>query len=124
MNPTLPSPDTILFNAVIATQNPGQPTAQAAAIGQGQVLAAGANDDILHLAGTSTEKIDLDGRLVVPGFIDTHIHFYEWALNRQGVRLDDLTCLEDLLERVRQAAVNRPPGQCSRGQGGNETDGT
>ena len=76
----------------------------------------------MHLAGTGTEKIDLDGRLVVPGFIDTHIHFYEWALNRQGVRLDDLTCLEDLLERVRQAAVDRPPGQWIMGQGWNETD--
>jgi len=117
-------PQIILFNAVIATQNPGQSMAQAVAVGQGQVLAAGANDDILHLAGTGTEKIDLDGRLVVPGFIDTHIHFYEWALNRQGVRLDDLTCLEDLLERVRQTANNRPPGQWIMGQGWNETDWT
>ena len=124
MNPTLPSPDTILFNAVIATQNPGQPMAQAVAVGQGQVLAAGANDDILHLAGTGTEKIDLDGRLVLPGFIDTHIHFYEWALNRQGVRLDDLTCLEDLLERVRRAAVDRPTDQWIMGQGWNESDWT
>ena len=122
MNPTLPSPDTILFNAVIATQNPGQPMAQALAIGQGHVLAAGANDDILHLAGTGTEKIDLDGRLVLPGFIDTHIHFYEWALNRQGVRLDDLTCLEDLLERVRRAAVDQPTNQWIMGQGWNESD--
>ena len=122
MNPTSPFPDIILFNAVIATQNPRQPLAQAAAIGQSHVLAVGANDDILHLAGPGTEKIDLDGRLVVPGFIDTHIHFYEWALNRQGVRLDDLTCLEDLLERVRQAAVDRPPGQWIMGQGWNETD--
>ncbi len=122
MNPTFPSPDTILFNAVIATQNPLQPMAQAAAIGQGQVLAAGTNDDILHLAGTGTEKIDLDGRLVLPGFIDTHIHFYEWALNRQGVRLDDLTCLEDLLERIRRATVDRPMDQWTMGQGWNESD--
>ena len=98
--------------------------AQAVAVGQGQVLAAGANDDILHLAGTGTEKIDLDGRLVLPGFIDTHIHFYEWALNRQGVRLDDLTCLEDLLERVRRAAVDRPTDQWIMGQGWNESDWT
>ncbi len=122
MNRTSPAPDIILFNAVIATQNPRQPLAQAAAIGRSRVLAVGANDDILHLAGTGTETIDLDGRLVLPGFIDTHIHFYEWALNRQGVRLDDLTCLEDLLERVRQAAVDRPPGQWIMGQGWNETD--
>jgi hypothetical protein len=74
------------------------------------------------MAGTGTEKIDLDGRLVLPGFIDTHIHFYEWALNRQGVRLDDLTCLEDLLERVRRAAVDRLTDQWVMGQGWNESD--
>ena len=124
MNRISPFPDTILFNAVIATQNPRQPMAQAVAIGQGHVLAVGANTDLLHLAGAGTQKIDLDGRLAVPGFIDTHIHFYEWSLNRQGVRLDDLTSLEDLLERVRQAADDRPPGQWIMGQGWNETDWT
>jgi len=122
VKPTHPYPDIVIFNAVIATQTLRQPIAQALAIGQGRILAVGANDDILHLAGTGTEKIDLDGRLVVPGFIDTHIHFYEWALKRQGVRLDDLTCLEELLERVRRAAVDRPPDQWIMGQGWNETD--
>ncbi|WP_372678790.1 amidohydrolase, partial [Desulfosarcina sp.] len=116
------TPQIILFNAAIATQNHSQPFAQAAVIGQGHVLAVGANKDILHLAGAESQKIDLEGRLVLPGFIDTHIHFYEWALNRQGVRLDDLTCLEELLERVGQAAVARPPGQWIMGQGWNETD--
>ena len=124
MNTTSPCPEIILFNAGIATQNPIMPFAQAVAIGHGHILAVGENDDILHLAGAGTEKIDLDGRLVVPGFIDTHIHFYEWALKRQGVRLDDLTCLEELLERVRQAADDRPPGQWIMGQGWNETDWT
>ena len=118
------TPEIIIFNAAIATQNPLQPIAQAIAVGQGRILAVGDNGDILHLAGAGTEKIDLDGRLVVPGFIDTHIHFYEWALQRQGVKLDDLTCIEDLLARVRQAAEDRPPGQWIMGQGWNETDWT
>lgn len=117
-----PVPDVILSNAVIATQNPRQPIAQALAIVQGRILAAGTNGDILHLAGADTQTIDLDGRLVVPGFIDTHIHFYEYALKRQGVRLDDLTSLEELLERVRQETVDRPPSQWIMGQGWNETD--
>ena len=122
MNTISSFPEIILFNASVATQNSLKPLAQAVAIGHGHILAVGGNDDILHLAGAGTEKIDLDGRLVVPGFIDTHIHFYEWALKRQGVRLDDLTRLEDLLERVRRAAVDRPPDQWIMGQGWNETD--
>ena len=119
-----PIPGLILFNAAVATQHPRQPIAQAVAVGQGEILAVGSDDDVLHLAGADTEKIDLDGRLVVPGFIDTHIHFYEWALKRQGVKLDDLTCLEDLVARVRQAAEKYPPGHWIMGQGWNETDWT
>ncbi len=95
------TPDIILFNTSIATQSPQTTHPKAVAIGQGRILAVGGNDDILHLAGAGTEKIDLDGRLVVPGFIGTNIHLYEWSLKRQGVCLDDFTCLEDLLVRVR-----------------------
>ena len=122
MKTTQPVAEIIVYNAAIATQDPENPFAQAVAIGQGRIMAVGGNDDILHLAGAGTEKIDIDGRLVVPGFIDTHIHFYEWALKRQGVKLDDLTGLDQLLTRVRQAANDRSPGQWIMGQGWNETD--
>ena len=117
-------PQIILYNGILATQSTAHPHAQAVAIGNGKILAVGRNEDMLNLAAPDTEKIDLEGRLVVPGFIDTHIHFYEWALKRQGIKLDDLTCLEELLDRVREAADSRPPGQWIIGQGWNETDWT
>jgi predicted amidohydrolase YtcJ len=116
------APEIILFNGSVATQVPSMPLARAVAIGRGHILAVAENDDLLHLAGTKTKKIDLKRRLVVPGFIDTHIHFYEWALKRQGLRLDDLASLEELLKRVGQAAGERLPGQWIMGQGWNETD--
>ncbi|OEU78778.1 MAG: hypothetical protein BA865_10090 [Desulfobacterales bacterium S5133MH4] len=117
-------PQIILYNGILATQSTAHPHAQAVAIGNGKILAVGRNEDMLNLAAPDTEKIDLEGRLVVPGFIDTHIHFYEWSLKRQGIKLDDLTCLEELLDRVREAADSRPPGQWIIGQGWNETDWT
>jgi len=117
-------PRTILYNGTFATQSTAHPHAQAVAVENGKILALGKDDDVLNLTSPDTEKIDLDGRLVVPGFIDTHIHFYEWALQRQGVKLDDLTHLEDLLARVQEAAAGRPPGQWIMGQGWNETDWT
>ena len=121
-----PFPDIILFNGTVAaaTQLPRAPLAQAVAVAQGRILAVGESEDVLHLAAAGTEKIDLGGRLVVPGFVDTHIHFYEWALKRRDLQLDDLTCLEALLERVRLAARDRRPGQWILGQGWNETDWT
>jgi predicted amidohydrolase YtcJ len=117
-------PQIILYNGILVTQSTAHAHAQAVAVGNGKILALGQDEDVLNLAGPETEKIDLDGRLVVPGFIDTHIHFYEWALKRQGVKLDDLTHLEELLARVREAADSRPPGQWIIGQGWNETDWT
>jgi hypothetical protein len=117
-------PQIILYNGILATQSSAHPHAQAVTVGNGKILALGRDEDMLNLAGPDTEKIDLDGRLVMPGFIDTHIHFYEWALNRQGIKLDDLTHLEGLLARVREAADSRPPGQWIIGQGWNETDWT
>jgi predicted amidohydrolase YtcJ len=117
-------PQIILYNGILATQNTTQPSAQAVAVGSGKILALGRDEDVLNLADRDTEKIDLDGRLVVPGFIDSHIHFYEWALKRQGIKLDDLTHLEELLDRVQEATASRPPGQWIMGQGWNETDWT
>ena len=117
-------PQIILFNGILATQNTAQPSAQAVAVGNGKILALGRDADMLNLAGPDTDKIDLDGRLVVPGCIDSHIHFYEWALKRQGIKLDDLTHLDGLLARVREAADGRAPDQWIMGQGWNETDWT
>ncbi|MFO7713927.1 amidohydrolase [Desulfosarcina sp.] len=124
MAPFPSSPDLILFNGTIATQNSRQPIVQAVAIGKDILMAVGRDDEVLCLAGAGTHKVDLGGRLVVPGFIDTHIHFYEWALKRQGVRLDDLTHLEGLLERLHESAAGRPTGQWIMGQGWNESDWT
>jgi predicted amidohydrolase YtcJ len=118
------APDIILFNGAVTDPSFRETSDQALAIGQGRVLAVGGNDAILNMAGRESVKIDLDGRLVVPGFIDTHIHFYEWSLKRQDLALDGLTCLEDLLAQVQRAAAQRPPEQWIMGQGWNETDWT
>ncbi|PQP33376.1 amidohydrolase, partial [Desulfobacteraceae bacterium SEEP-SAG9] len=68
-------PQIILYNGILATQSTVHPHAQAVAIGNGKILTLGRDEDVLNRAGPDTEKIDLDGRLVVPGFIDSHIHF-------------------------------------------------
>ena len=103
--------DIILFNGAIAAPASGARAAQAIAVGDGRIRAVGTDPEVMPLAGTDTEKVDLEGRLVVPGFFDSHIHFYEWAMQRQGLALHDLAGLEHLLERVHQAAQHRQPGQ-------------
>ncbi len=118
-------PEIVLYNACLASGNRDNPilaTANALAIYQGRIVTLGSSIDLLRLAGTATEKIDIGGRLIVPGFIDSHIHFYEWALKRRDLRLDDLGSLEELLARVEQTSHAIAPGQWVMGQGWNETD--
>jgi predicted amidohydrolase YtcJ len=82
-------PDTILHNGKIATMddktrspNPGT-MAQALAIRDGKIIATGANQQILGLKGPQTKIVDLKGRTVVPGIIDTHSHLFDYALDAQ-----------------------------------------
>ena len=116
-----PRPNLIFHNGTIATQDANQTMAQAVAIAGNRIIALGNDATVLALSGPDTMQIDLSGRLMVPGFIDTHIHFYEWALKRQGVKLDDTASLDDLIERVSQAAGSHPAGDWIMGQGFNET---
>ncbi len=118
-------PEIVLYNACIASGDvldPINATADALAIRQGRIVALGSSIEILRLAGISTERIDLGGRLIVPGFIDSHIHFYEWALKRRDLQLEDIQSLEELLARIEATAQNLAPGQWIMGQGWNETE--
>ena len=72
------APQIILYNGTLATWGDKDHfRTQAVAVGNGKILKLGRDEDVLNLAGPDTERINLDGRLVVPGFIDAHIHFFE-----------------------------------------------
>ncbi len=70
--------DRIIRGGPIVTVNPAQPTASAVAIAAGKIIAVGAEDEVMKLAGPGTQVTDLGGRTLVPGFVDGHSHF--WAL--------------------------------------------
>lgn len=66
--------DMVLYNGKILTADRQFTIAEAAAIRDGKFLAVGGRDKILAMAGPKTRRVDLRGRSVVPGFIDTHLH--------------------------------------------------
>jgi predicted amidohydrolase YtcJ len=68
--------DAIYVGGDIVTVNPAQPAAEALAVKAGRILAVGARTDVERAhKGTATRVVDLGGRTLVPGFIDTHSHF-------------------------------------------------
>ena len=74
-----PRANIILHNGKILTVDNNFSTAEAVAIGGQKILAVGPSADILKLAGPGTQVIDLKGRMVVPGLIDSHRHMYSAA---------------------------------------------
>ncbi len=111
--------DLIAFNGRITTLNPQQPEASALAIKDGEFIAVGTDDELLQLRGTATEVIDLNGRRVIPGLNDSHVHvtrggrFYNLEL-----RWDGVPTLAMALEMLREQADRTPEGQWVRVIGG------
>src|SRR5689334_7439364 len=75
------APVTIYYNAHVITVSDRQPAAEAVAIRGDRFLAVGANSEILKLAGPATRKIDLGGKCVVPGIVESHVHPISAALS-------------------------------------------
>src|SRR4026208_2000262 len=75
------SADMILHNGKVLTVDNNFSIAQAVAIQGRNILAVGSNDEVLKLKGPSTTVLDLKGRTVIPGFVDTHRHMYSYAEN-------------------------------------------
>ena len=122
MNTRQIAPELILLHGNFHTQDPNQPEVTAVSIGGGHILEVGSDAYIKSFMGTNTKIIDLGGRLGLPGMIDSHFHFYDWALGRQQLQLADVTSFKECMERVAYAASKAGPGKWIVGQGWNESE--
>ncbi len=102
----------ILANGLIRTLDPQVPTQRALAVA-GQKIAGGVG--VHETALASPETLDLGGRVVVPGFTDSHVHFPTWALAQKEIPLDGCSSLEEALDRIGSARVEA--GRWLRGYG-------
>ena len=101
----------ILHHGNIFTIDDRQPKAEAVAIAGGRFFAVGSNDDVLNLKSAATRRIDLEGKTVVPGFIDAHTHLGYSGL-RHLTRLDcDLRSIDAIKDAIRAYAQETPVGE-------------
>ena len=114
-------PDLILHNAKIHTVDAARPWASAVAIRKHRIMAVGDDAAILELAGPHSERVDLGGRLVLPGLCDAHIHFLYWSMSLKQVPVADCTSKAQMLARIAQRVADSPPGTWITGQGWNES---
>ena len=113
-------PDLILFNGKLHTQDEKYPNASAIALRDGRIFTVGSDAEIKALAGEKTERIDLQGKRVLPGLTDSHIHFYEWALLLRGIMLEDTRSLDEVQKLVQDAVKRQKSGSWIIGQGWNQ----
>jgi predicted amidohydrolase YtcJ len=103
--------DTLLVNGKIVTVDPQFTTREALAIRDGRIVALGSTADVRRLAGPATRVIDLEGRTVIPGLIDSHMHAIRAALSfSTEVNWIGVPSLAEALGRIRDAAGTMPAG--------------
>lgn len=103
-----------VVNARIWTGDASRPWAEALAITGGQISLVGSSDQVRQAVGTA-ESIDAGGRLIVPGFIDTHVHFIDGGFRLSCVQLRDAKTREEFVSRVKAFAATVPDGTWIRG---------
>lgn len=113
--------ESIFYNGILLTQDPVLPRAEALAVKVGRILAVGAGGDVENLAGPDTERIDLEGRILVPGFNDSHVHVWKVGQILTGILdLRAIASLEELKASVRRRDRELPEGAWLLGRGYNE----
>ena len=108
----------IIENARIYTMDKGRPRADALATRDGQVLAVGTLEEVRSIANGS-RRIDLEGRAVIPGLIDAHIHFLDYSRSLSKINLDGVASKEEALRMVADKAREVGPGRWVLGGGWN-----
>src|SRR4051812_44145952 len=105
------SADTILINGKILTVDSQSSVREAIALRAGRIQAVGPTADIRKLAGPSTRSIDLQGRTVIPGLIDSHLHAIRAALSfSTEVNWIGAKSITEAMGRIREAARTMKPG--------------
>ncbi len=103
--------DTILVNAKVLTVDASFSQQEALAVREGRIMAVGRTADIRKLAGPRTRTIDVGGRTVIPGLIDSHLHATRAALSfATEVNWIGAASLAEALSRLRSAAQAAAPG--------------
>jgi len=106
-----PAADLIIRNAKVWTVDKDHPTAQAVAVLGDRIVAVGSNADVEAWHGARTRTIDASGKLLLPGFNDSHVHFVDGGLSLDSVQLNDATSATEFARRIGEQARKTPKGE-------------
>src|SRR5207244_7106316 len=116
-----PAADLIITNAKVWTVDKSNPAAQAVAVLGDRIVSVGSNSDVNNWRGPNTRVIDAEGKLLLPGFNDSHVHFVNGGLALDAVQLNDATSPEEFARRIGERAKQTPKGEWIMGGDWDET---
>ncbi|HEX8098509.1 MAG TPA: amidohydrolase [Pyrinomonadaceae bacterium] len=105
------APDFIIVNARVRTMDKARPQAEAVAVYGNRIAAVGNTTEIRKLAGPRTRVVDAGGKLVLPGFNDSHVHFMGGGFQLSSVDLRDANTPQEFAERIRRFAEKTRGGR-------------
>jgi predicted amidohydrolase YtcJ len=111
--------DTIVIHGRVYTENAELPWAQAVAIRSATIVAVGSDAEIEKMRGAGTKVIDAAGRLVLPGFVDCHIHFLDGSFSLGRVNLEGAKDAADIQAKLREYASQHAGNDWILGRGWN-----
>jgi predicted amidohydrolase YtcJ len=116
--PTSENPaDLVLIGGTVVTADSTLPEATAVAIVGDRIVAVGSDADVRERIGANTEVIELDGRLAIPGFIESHGHYIGLGNSKMILDLQDVASWEEIVTMVGAVASDAPAGQWILGHG-------
>jgi predicted amidohydrolase YtcJ len=109
--------DLVLKNGKIVTVDESKPEAGALAVREGKIVALGNDRQIDAYVGEGTQVIDLDGKLAIPGFIDSHAHFTSIGRSKLSLDLTKVKNWGEIVGLVEEAVKRARPGEWIQGRG-------
>ena len=109
--------DLVLINGKIFTMNPSQPFAEAIVIEDAKIIQVGTNDAVKKWIGKDTKIINLKGKTVVPGFMDTHIHVSDFGRVLTWIDLCKVKSIKEMQSLLSVYVQKTPKGKWIIGRG-------
>jgi hypothetical protein len=103
--------DMVLINGAVWTVDPQNPQTEAVAVRGKRIFKVGTSEEVEKLIGPSTKVIDLEGGLLLPGFIDSHTHFLDGGFSLSSIQLRDAKSREDFVARMEEKAGELGKGE-------------